>query len=98
MSSNFNRDGFNGKNGELGANDLAVVAIYTVIRLPHGGWVVALLIESRGKLENLPWTELDTVAASFASILQDVDNAAGDLNLFGIQWNSPEIHALLLGP
>jgi len=98
ISSKFKRDGFNGKNGELRANDLTIVAIYTVIRLLDHGWVVAFLIEGRGKLKNLPWTELNTVAASFASILQDVDKAAGDLNFFSIQWNSPEFHALLLDP
>jgi hypothetical protein len=71
------------------------MAVHAVIRLPDCRWMISLLVKLRGKFKDFFRAELNTVAASFASILEDMDNALGNPYLFSIQRNSPKSHRFL---
>ena len=72
---------FNGKNSEFRADDFTVVTVNTVIWLFDRRRVISLAIEFSSKLKDILGAEFYTVTTPFASILQDMDNAFGDLNV-----------------
>ena len=59
--------------GEFRADDLAIVAVDTVLSLFDLGWMIALLIELGGKLQDPFGAELYAIAASLAPVLEDVN-------------------------
>jgi hypothetical protein len=85
-------EGLNRVNGEFRANYLAIVAVHTVIRFLHSGWVIPLLIEPGRKLDYPPGTELDTVATALATLFEDMHLATGNLNFFYVKWYPPKCH------
>jgi len=68
------------------------MTINAVIRQLNNRRVITLLIEFGRKFQNFLGAVFNTVTASFAAIFDDMNYAARDLNLFYIQWNSPECH------
>lgn len=68
------------------------MAIHTGLRCLDRGWVVAFLIKVGGKMEDFPGTKLNAVSASFTTIFKYVNDTGGNLDIFRIKWNPPEIH------
>jgi hypothetical protein len=54
--------------------------------------MVAFLIEAGGEFQDLPGAKFDAIAATLASILNDINNPLGDLNPVRIQWYPPQLH------
>jgi hypothetical protein len=83
-------------DGELGTNDFTIVAIDTFVRFDHNRWMIALAIVCFRKLEDILGTEYDAVAAAFAAVVNDMDQALGDLYFLCVKRNSPECHVACL--
>lgn len=84
----------NREDGKIGADGLAVVAIYALIGLLDHRGVISPVIEPAGSFQNSSRAIIDAVAAPFAPFLYDVDHSPGDDDLLGIEGNSPEFHLL----
>jgi hypothetical protein len=84
-----------GINGELGTDDFAVMAVHALVRFFDRWRVISLAVEPGREIEDRLGAELDAVTAPLAAVFEDVDDAMGDLNLLGIQWNTPKGHLYL---
>jgi len=69
------------------------MAVHAPVRVSDPWWVITLSVKLRGKFEYFLGAEFNTVATSLATVLQNVDDAAGNFNVFYIKWDSPESHA-----
>jgi hypothetical protein len=70
------------------------VTIQAVVVLDPGR-VISLGVEGLGKFKDLSRTERDAIAASLAPVLQNVNNAPGDVHRVGIKGNPPVFHSPL---
>ncbi len=86
--------GLQGEYGKIGADCLAVMAIYAKLGLLHRRWVIALGVKARRKLKYIPWTVLDTVPASFAAVFDNVDDPLGYEDFFCVEGKAPKFHRL----
>jgi hypothetical protein len=84
-----------GINGELRTDDFAVMTVHALIRLLDRRRVISLAVEPWREVEDRLGAELDAVTAPLAAVFEDVDDAVGDLDLIGIQWNTPKGHLFL---
>jgi hypothetical protein len=58
--------------------------------------VVTLAVVGVGKLEDVFGAELDAVAAAFAPVVDDSDQASGDLYFLRVKRDSPKCHIACL--
>jgi hypothetical protein len=79
-------------DGKFGADDLAIMTIYTLIRTFHAGRMIPLFVEFGRKFKHLLWTKLNTEPAPLAAVFQDVDLTTRYLDLFNVKGNPPECH------
>jgi len=85
-------------NGKLGTEHLTEATANTGVRVFDARWMVALGIELVGLFQHVARTILYTKTTTFASFLQYVYVAVGDLYLLDIQRLSPILHLVLLNP
>ena len=85
---------FNRIDGELRTNYFAIMAIYAVFRFFDFRRMVAFLVEPVRKNQDFFGAEFDTISAPFAAIIKDMYDSSRDLNVFHIQWGSPERHGI----
>ena len=71
------------------------MAVHTLVRFLDHRRVISLEVEPSRKVQNRLGAKLYTIAAPFASVVEDMHDALGDLNLPGIQWSSPKVHVIL---
>jgi hypothetical protein len=86
--------GFQGENGKIRADRLAIMAIHAKIGLLYCRRMIALGVKARRKLEHIPWAVLDAVAAPFAAVFYNVDDPLGYEDFFGVEGKAPEFHRL----
>jgi hypothetical protein len=80
-------------DGKVGAEQGTQATVHTAGIIHEYGRMVALGIALLGHDQHLERAELDTKAASFASFLDDVDDALGDPDATAIQRLSPISHS-----
>jgi hypothetical protein len=83
-------------DGELGTDDFAVMAVDALAGFGDHRRVVPLAVETVGKLEDVLGAELDAVAATLAPVVDNVHHSSGDLDILGIERDSPKCHVACL--
>ncbi len=74
------------------------MAIDARVGLLNRWWMVAFCIEFRGYLQDRPRAIFDAIPAAFAPVFNYVDYPLGNQDLFGVQWNSPIFHFIIVLP
>jgi hypothetical protein len=88
---------FHGIYGKFRADDLAIMAIHTVIRVLNCRRMVTPLIESFIELQDLSGTIFNAIAAPLAAVFDDMHDSPGDPYVFNVKRDPPEFHGLLQG-
>jgi hypothetical protein len=86
-----------GENREFRANQGTKTAVNAVVGLKYKfRRMIALCVETLALLQTPVRAEFDTKAATLASTLDDMHHSLRYGMGFGIQWQSPKLHTLIL--
>jgi hypothetical protein len=86
------RRGLRGKDGKIGTDDFAVMAIDTRFRLFDHRGAITLDVVAGGEFEHIPGAVFDAITAAFASLVDDVHHSPGNFNFIDIKRSPPIFH------